>query len=82
MSSRELNRRNLGKTIVALAMLAAVQPLKPLIVAEETQARKRTQLPDAASGQKLPFLCICRRMDEGDLVTFLKRGEANGEVSI
>ena len=76
MSSRELNRRSLGKTIVAMAMLATVQPLRPLVAAEETQAGKRTKSRDAASSQELPFVCISRRTAEGDLVTFLKRREA------
>jgi len=76
MSSRELNRRSLGKTIVAMAIVAAVQPLRPLVAAEETKAQRCTKSPDAASSQELPFVCISRRTAEGDLVTFLKKREA------
>lgn len=74
MSPRELNRRTLGKTIVALGMLAAVQPFRSLVAAEETKAQRCTKLPNAASTQKLPFVCISRRTAEGDLVRFLRRG--------
>lgn len=73
MSSRDLNRRSLGKTIVAMAMLAAVQPLSPFVAAEETKTRKRTELPDAALGQKPMIVCILRRMPAMDDVTFLKK---------
>lgn len=73
MSSRELSRRRLGKTIVALGMLAAIQPLRSLDSAEEAKAPKHTKSPDAASSQELPFVCISRRTAEGDLVTFLKK---------
>jgi len=73
MSSRELNRRSLGKTIVAMALLAAVQPHRPLVAAEETKTRKRTELPDAALSQKSRIVCILRRMPAMDGVTFLKK---------
>lgn len=76
MSSRELNRRSLGKTIVAMAMLASVQPLRPLVAAEETKTRKRTELPDAAPAQKPRIVCILRRTAAADDVTFLKKREA------
>ena len=39
MSARELNRRTLGKTIVALGMLAAIQPFRPLIAAGYAEDR-------------------------------------------
>lgn len=73
MSSRDLNRRSLGKTIVTLGMLAVVQPLRPLVAGEETKAQRRTKSHDVASSQELPFVCISRRTAEGDLVTFLKK---------
>lgn len=76
MSARELNRRTLGKTIVALGMLAAIQPFRPLVAAEETKVQRCAKSADAASSQKLPFVCISRRTAEGDLVTFLKKREA------
>lgn len=76
MSSRELNRRSLGKTIVAMAMVATVQPLRLLVAAEETKAQRCTKSHDAASRSELPFVCISRRTAEGDLVTFLKKREA------
>lgn len=76
MSSRELNRRSLGKTIVAMAMLATVQPLRPLVAAEETKTRKRTELPDAVLSQKPRIVCILRRMPALDDATFLKKREA------
>lgn len=73
MSARELNRRTLGKTIMAMAMVATVQPLRLLVAAEETKTRIHPELPNAASSQKLPFVCFSRRTAEGDLVTFLKK---------
>lgn len=73
MSARELNRRTLGKTIMAMAMVATVQPLRLLVAAEETKVQRCAKSADAASSQKLPFVCISRRTAEGDLVTFLKK---------
>ena len=78
MSSREMNRRNLCKAIVAMGWFTLIHPLKQLAAAEAPKTQMRTTSLHTAQRQKTRLVFISKRRDTRGCVTFLKRLQPDG----
>ncbi len=79
MHEQTMNRRMLGKAVVAMGLLTIAHPLKPLVAAEAPEPEKPGKPPDPLHQTKPRFVvCACRpRLPNGG-VTFLKKRQPYG----
>lgn len=78
MSSREMNRRNLCKAIVAMGLFTVMPPFKQLAAAEAPKTQMRTDSLHEVHRHKPKVVCISRRRDTTGCVTFLSKRQPNG----
>ncbi len=78
MALRTMNRRNLCKTLVAVALGGLFGPLKQLAVAEPVvkSASEAHRASGVRKNERKLVVCILRRQSPGECVTFL--GEPGG----